>query len=114
MRLAAQLTGWKLDINSETRVKQMREFAFRSLSQLPGVSETLVEVLYAYGFRQAKDVAEASADVLVQIPGLDHAMIPEMQKKAKSQMYDDAAELERLRSALGLAPFEWSWWTNLS
>ena len=96
VRLAAQLTGWKLDINSETRVKQMREFAFRSLSQLPGVSETLVEVLYAYGFRQAKDVAEASADVLVQIPGLDHAMIPEMQKKAKSQMYDDAAELERL------------------
>lgn len=98
VRLAAQLTGWKLDINSETRVKQMREFAFRSLSQLPGVSETLVEVLYAHGFRQAKDVAEASADVLVQIPGLDHAMIPEMQKKAKSQMYDDAAELERLEA----------------
>ena len=27
VRLAAQLTGWKLDINSESRVKEMREFA---------------------------------------------------------------------------------------
>jgi hypothetical protein len=25
-----------------------------------------------------------------------------------------AAELERLRAAVGLSPFEWEWWTNLS
>ncbi len=98
VRLAAQLTGWKLDINSETRVKQMREFAFRSLSQLPSVNETLVEVLYAHGFRQAKDVAEASPDVLAQIPGIVIEAIPEMQQRARSQMYDDAQELERLEA----------------
>ena len=37
----------------------MREFANRSLGALPGVNEMLVETLYAHGFRQAKDVAEA-------------------------------------------------------
>ena len=98
VRLAAQVTGWKLDINSESRVKQLREFAYRSLSQLPGVNETMVEVLYAHGFRQAKDVAEVSPDVLIQIPGIQAEMIAPMQEKARSQMYDDAQELERLEA----------------
>ena len=96
VRLAAQLTGWKLDINSETRVKEMREFANRSLGALPGVSEMLIETLYAHGFRQAKDVAEASPDLLSQIPGIDVAKIASMQEVARVQMVDDAAELARM------------------
>ena len=96
VRLAAQLTGWKLDINSETRVKEMREFANRSLGALPGVSEMLIETLYAHGFRQAKDVAEASPDVLSQIPGIDVAKIASMQEAARVQMVDDATELARM------------------
>ncbi|MFN0063501.1 MAG: transcription termination factor NusA, partial [Myxococcaceae bacterium] len=96
VRLAAQLTGWKLDINSETRVREMREFANRSLGALPGIGELLIETLYAHGFRQAKDVAEASPEVLAQIPGLDPSRIPAMQEAAKSRMIDDAAELARM------------------
>jgi N utilization substance protein A len=96
VRLAAQLTGWKLDINSETRVREMREFASRSLGALPGVTEMLVETLYAHGFRQAKDVAEASPEVLAQIPGLEVARIPAMQEQAKKQMVDDEIELRRM------------------
>ncbi len=96
VRLAAQLTGWKLDINSESRVKEMREFATRSLSALPGVNEMLIETLYAHGFRRAKDIAEASSDVLSQIPGIDPARIPEMQEKAKGQMGADEDELRRM------------------
>ncbi|HVP60844.1 MAG TPA: transcription termination factor NusA [Myxococcaceae bacterium] len=96
VRLAAQLTGWKLDINSETRVREMREFASRSLGALPGVTEMLVETLYAHGFRQARDVSEASPEVLAQIPGLDPARIPAMQEQAKKQMVDDEIELRRL------------------
>jgi N utilization substance protein A len=74
----------------------MREFANRSLGSLPGVNEMLIETLYAHGFRQAKDVAEASPDVLSQIPGLDPARIPAMQEAARKQMVDDAAELSRM------------------
>jgi N utilization substance protein A len=96
VRLAAQLTGWKLDINSETRVREMREFANRSLGALPGVTEMLVETLYAHGFRQSRDVAEASPEVLAQIPGLDPARIPAMQEQARKQMVDDEIELRRL------------------
>src|SRR5512139_3308778 len=75
VRLAAQLTGWKLDINSESRVREMREFANRSLGALPGVNEMLVETLYAHGFRQAKDIAEANPEMLGQIPGMDPARV---------------------------------------
>lgn len=96
VRLAAQLTGWKLDINSESRVREMREFANRSLGALPGVNEMLVETLYAHGFRQAKDVAEANPEVLAQIPGVDGGQIAQMQEAARRQMVADAAELARM------------------
>jgi N utilization substance protein A len=97
VRLAAQLTGWKLDINSESRVKEMREFADRSLGRLPGVTEILVETLYAHGFRMAKDIAEANAEVLAQIPGLDAAKVAPMQEMARKQMVDDAIELDKMQ-----------------
>jgi len=96
VRLAAQLTGWKLDINSETRVGELREFASRSLGALPGVNEMLIETLYAHGFRQAKDIAEANPEVLVQVPGVDPEQVVAMQEKARSQMIDDQIELARL------------------
>ncbi|MFY1829167.1 transcription termination factor NusA [Myxococcus fulvus] len=96
VRLAAQLTGWKLDINSESRVREMREFANRSLGALPGVNEMLVETLYAHGFRQARDVAEANAEMLAQIPGVDPARVPSMQEAARKRMAEDQAELSRM------------------
>jgi transcription termination/antitermination protein NusA len=98
VRLAAQLTAWKIDINSESRVKEMREFAIKSLSTLPSVNEILIETLYAHGFRQAKDVAEASPEVLAQIPGINKDMIPAMQEHARSRMLVDSEELARMEA----------------
>ncbi|MDP1825751.1 MAG: transcription termination factor NusA [Archangium sp.] len=97
VRLAAQLTGWKLDINSESRVKEMREFADRSLGVLPGVTDILVETLYAHGFRMAKDIAEANPEVLAQIPGIDATKVAPMQEMARKQMVNDAIELEKMQ-----------------
>ncbi|MFP2930827.1 transcription termination factor NusA [Pyxidicoccus sp. 3LG] len=96
VRLAAQLTGWKLDINSESRVRELREFANRSLGSLPGVNEMLVETLYAHGFRQARDIADANAEMLAQLPGIDPARIPSMQEAARKRMVEDQAELSRM------------------
>jgi len=96
VRLAAQLTGWKLDINSESRVRELREFANRSLGSLPGINEMLVETLYAHGFRQARDIADANAEMLAQMPGIDPARIPSMQEAARKRMVEDQAELSRM------------------
>jgi N utilization substance protein A len=95
VRLAAQLTGWKLDINSETRVKELREFAQRSLTAI-GMPEATVELLYAHGFRSAKDFANASTEVLLQMPGITPENVERYLESARNQIGKDEEELARL------------------
>ncbi len=105
VRLASQLTGWKLDINSESRVKEMHEFAKKSFTAI-GIPEQTQEMLYAHGFRKAQDVANASPDMLTQFPGFVMEMIPDLQKRAREQSILDAEEeirLEQEREAARLA-----------
>ncbi|HZY03018.1 MAG TPA: transcription termination factor NusA, partial [Anaeromyxobacteraceae bacterium] len=105
VRLASQLTGWKLDINSESRVREMREFARVSFTAI-GIPEATQEMLYAHGFRKAQDVANAAPEMLTQFPGFTTDMIPDLQKKAREQAIVDAEEeirLEQEREAARLA-----------
>ena len=96
VRLAAQLTGWKLDINSESRVKELREFANQSLGSLPQMSDQMVELLYSHGFRQAKDILDANPEVLTQLEGVTAEMVAAWQEASKDQSVIDARELARL------------------
>jgi N utilization substance protein A len=105
VRLASQLTGWKLDINSESRVKEMREFAKVSFNAI-AIPDATQEMLYAHGFRKAQDVANASADMLTQFPGFTLDMLPDLQKRAREQAIVDAEEeirLEQEREAARIA-----------
>jgi len=105
VRLASQLTGWKLDINSESRVKEMREFATISFTAI-GIPEATQETLYAHGFRKAQDIANAAPEMLTQFPGFTMDMIPELQKHAREQAVVDTEEeirLEQEREAARLA-----------
>ena len=105
MRLASQLTGWKLDINSESRVKEMREFATESFEAI-GIPEATQEMLYAHGFRKAQDVANAAPEMLTQFPGFTMDMIPDLQKQAREQSIVDAEKemrLEQEREAARIA-----------
>jgi N utilization substance protein A len=105
VRLASQLTGWKLDINSETRVKEMREFATESFNAI-GIPENTQEMLYSHGFRKSQDLANAAAEVLTQFPGFTVDMIPDLQKRARDQAITDAEKemrLEQEREAARIA-----------
>jgi len=70
VRLAAQLTGWKLDIISEQKFKQMEEEAITALQQIEGVTEAIARSMYRLGFRALEELAEASQEELAAIPGL--------------------------------------------
>jgi N utilization substance protein A len=70
VRLAAQLTGWKLDIISEQKFKQMEEEAITALQQIEGVSEAIARSMYRLGFRALEELAEATQEELAAIPGL--------------------------------------------
>ena len=105
VRLASQLTGWKLDINSESRVKEMREFATESFNAID-IPEQTQEMLYAHGFRKAQDLANAAAEMLTQFPGFTMDMIPDLQKRAREQSITDAEkemQLEQEREAARIA-----------
>jgi N utilization substance protein A len=70
VRLAAQLSGWKLDIISDTKFKQMEEEAVGQLQQVEGISEAIARSMYRLGFRTLEELAEASEQELATIPGI--------------------------------------------
>ncbi len=71
VRLAAQLTGWKIDIHSETRILEMNEKAREDLAQIEHLNEVHKEILIRYGFRRLQDVADAEPDDLMDTLGID-------------------------------------------
>ena len=70
VRLAAQLTGWKLDIISESKFKTMEENAIATLQRTPGVTEQIARSMYRAGFRAVEELADASDAELAGIPGV--------------------------------------------
>jgi N utilization substance protein A len=70
VRLASKLTGWKIDIKSESKMEKLSEEVVARLSALPGVGEIIARVLYDEGFYTIEDVAEAEGAELGRISGI--------------------------------------------
>lgn len=70
VRLAAQLTAWKLDIISDSKFKQMEEEAIAALQKLDGVGDAVARNMYRQGFRALEEIVEASDEELTAIPGI--------------------------------------------
>lgn len=71
VRLASKLTGWHLDVKSETRFTRAMQDGYNSLLALPDVGVALADALYEKGFFSLEELAKASADDLLTIKGLD-------------------------------------------
>lgn len=84
VRLASQLTGWKLDIISESRFQQMEEDSMRVLALLG--DEELARNLYRMGFRSLDEVAEAPTEELLTVDGLDPSMVDNIRNAARTGM----------------------------
>ncbi|NOQ84749.1 MAG: transcription termination/antitermination protein NusA [Myxococcales bacterium] len=89
VRLASQLSGWRLDIVSESRFQQIEEEAMAALSRL-GTDEELSRSLYRMGFRSLDEVVEASEAELASVQGLSADDVPKLRE-------DAAAATEELR-----------------
>ncbi|MFW5875913.1 MAG: transcription termination factor NusA [Myxococcota bacterium] len=97
VRLASQLCGWKLDIVSESRFKQMEEESLRHLARIRATDEDdeLAKALYRMGFRTLDEVAEAPEQELTGVEGITADQVPEVRRKAIEGM--EHVRLERLR-----------------
>lgn len=73
VRLASQLTGWKLDIVSESRFRQMEEQALEEIARIPSASDDTVKSFYKMGFRSLDEISEAPDEELLTIDGVEDA-----------------------------------------
>src|SRR5690348_1624760 len=70
VRLASRLTGWKLDVRSESEAEDEQRRARASLIAIPGVGDVTAEYLLQDGFKSAEHVAEADIERLAEIEGV--------------------------------------------
>jgi len=71
VRLAAQLTGWNLDIISETRLENMMEEARENLVEFDEITEDMIDTLFRLGYNKLEHISSAEPEELSQIPGID-------------------------------------------
>ena len=97
VRLAAQLTGWRLDIHSESKIKDIKERAWASLSKVDGCNEFTLQTLYNHGIRSAKTLAEEPRDSLIQIPGITEELADRILASAKIVAADEEERDQKLK-----------------
>jgi N utilization substance protein A len=70
VRLASQLTGWRIDIHAESKVRELEEQAKRSMAEIEGSNEEVASTLFKLGWRSAEEVARANIQELGGVPGV--------------------------------------------
>lgn len=92
VRLAAKLTGWKIDIMSETEMTQRTSEALYNLTMIPGLSETMAQNIYQSGFSTFAQLAESAVADVQTVPGLEEAA------KAEKLIADAKALVEKFKA----------------
>lgn len=92
VRLAAKLSGWKLDIVSESSSSQRTAEAIFNLMLVPGMTETMAQNIYQSGFNSVQALADADFEDIMVIPGYD------TEEKAQKLIDDATALLEKYKA----------------
>jgi N utilization substance protein A len=85
VRLAVKLTGWKIDVKSESMASSQEEEGHKSLMKIPGVGEAMAERLYGEGFKSVAMIAATDIEMLSSIQGVG--------EKSASQWIEAAVRL---------------------
>jgi transcription termination/antitermination protein NusA len=106
VRLASQLTGWQIDIMTESQEseRRQREFAERTalFQEALDVDEVIAQLLVTEGFASVEDVAYVDSSEVAAIEGFDEDTADEIQTRAREYLEKEAAEYDAKRKALGV------------
>lgn len=94
VKLASILTGWKLDILSETRMTKRLDDAKVLLMNIEGMNETLAQALYQHGYT-VEQLASSDGAALGQVPGVNPEKAIEL--KANAQKMIDSGKFAEIR-----------------
>jgi N utilization substance protein A len=73
VRLAVQLTGWRIDIKSETKMREIAEWLSRAVSVVENCGDPEADLLLQQGITSLEDLSECANEVLTALPGIDEA-----------------------------------------
>ncbi|HLU48358.1 MAG TPA: transcription termination factor NusA, partial [Planctomycetota bacterium] len=101
VRLASQLTGWRIDIHSESKIYELERRAKEQIAQAigsEGFDANVAETLFKLGWRSVGELARAHVEELAGLPGIGG---PEGAKKiidgAKAYMQGGGRRKDDLR-----------------
>ncbi len=95
VRLAVQLTGWKIDIKSETKMREIADWLSKAVSVVDGCGDPEADLLLQQGILSLEDLANCNSDVLTALPGIDEAGAGRIKQQARELVRVKAAEEER-------------------
>jgi N utilization substance protein A len=73
VRLAVKLTGWKIDVKSESTAAEKTDEVYKDLMKIPGIGEITAEKLFKVGLKSVAMLAAADSEQLAAIPGVGEA-----------------------------------------
>jgi transcription termination/antitermination protein NusA len=100
VRLASKLTGWHLDVNSETQYNETMKSGYDSLVQINGVGMAMADAFFEKGIFSAQELANAEIDDLIQIRGIGEEKAKQIMENARQWVEtQEAAEAESAEAA---------------
>ncbi len=98
VKLASELTGWKINVMTSDEAVQKSEAETEELQQLfvehLGVDEELANVLIEEGFSTLEEVAYVPTNEMLAIEGFDEEIIEELRGRAKDALLTQALTSE--------------------
>ena len=106
VRLASQLTGWQIDIITESQDSERRQKEFAERTQLfqeaLDVDEVIAQLLVTEGFSTVEDLAYVDENEIATIEGFDLETATELQARARDFIERDQVEQDTKRRDLGV------------
>lgn len=99
VRLASKLTGWKIDIKSESRMEKISNEILERFKTLPYIGEVSSRILYNEGFRSIKEIAEMEPEELGKILEMEREKVEEIIRKAMDLSKEEEISEVNLKSS---------------
>jgi N utilization substance protein A len=107
VRLASQLTGWDIDIVSESEDSERRQREFKELTELftsaLNVDEVIAQLLATEGITSIEELAAVPEEELARIEGFDEEIAAALKERALSWLEERRQALEAEARELGVA-----------
>ncbi len=94
VRLAVQLTGWRIDIKSETKMREVAEWLAEAVSVVEGCGEPEGDLLLQQGITSLEDLAECQTELLSSLPGITEEGAERIKERAAELAVQKTAEAE--------------------